>query len=141
MNRATIDRMKKHAAEGGKSLTVVPGDGYYSLTWKTSCTYLHDNEGLVSAVLLETAAGEGVDEAAQFLCQQVVLAASPSSRLSEMGIVGLRGKKLAIVTAFDGVPAGDMNHIHERLLRLSARTIDMGHVSEWPASVVEAMIK
>lgn len=133
--------MKKHVDAGGRTLTVVPGDGYYSLTGKTSCTYLHDEDGWVSAVLLETASGEEVVEAAEFLCQQVVFAQSPSATMAELGIKGIQGQRLALITSFDGVSAGQSLFIRNRLLSLSAKSLDMGHVSEWPKAVVEAMIK
>jgi len=141
MNLTTIAHIKKHADLGGKTLTVVPGNGFNSLTGKTSCTYLHDAAGYVSAVLLETARGEPVEEAADFLCQQCVLATDPSERMVEMGISGVRGKKLVIITAFDGVSDLWQCFIRDRLLRLSTKSLDMGHVSEWPAAVVEAIIR
>jgi hypothetical protein len=141
MNPTTIARINKHADAGGRTLTVVPGNGFDSLTGKTSCTYLHDSAGYVSAVLLETAPGESVEEAADFLCQQAVLATDPTEAMVEMGITGVRGKKLAVVTAFDGVSTGTKEFIHDRLLRLSTKSLDMGHISEWPAAVVEAILR
>ena len=142
MNPTTIARMKKHAAAGGKTLTVIPGGGFESLTGKTSCTYLHDAAGFVSAVLLETAPGEPVDAAAEFLCQQVVLAGDPSPVMIEVGrIKGVRRDRLVLVTAFDGVSECDQKYVRDRLLRLSANSMDMGHVSEWPAIVAEAIIQ
>ena len=141
MNPTTIARINKHAESGGRTLTVVPGNGFDSLTGKTSCTYLHDAAGCVSAVLLETAPGESLEEAADFLCQQVVLATDPTDGMVERGITGVRGKKIVIVTAFDGVSSGTQKFIADRLLRLSTKSLDMGHISAWPAAVVEAMIR
>ena len=73
--------------------------------------------------------------------QLAVLAADPKESMVEMGIAGVCGKKLVLVTAFDGVSQEAQKYIRDRLLSLSAKSLDMGHISEWPAAVVEALIQ
>lgn len=141
MNKAVVERIKQHSAAGGRTLSVVPGDGYELLSGGTCCTYLHDQCGIVSAVLLETSPRDDSDEAADFLCQQVVFAFTPSAKMREMGLRGVRSDRLLMITFLDGLPKDRQERLHGRLLSICPKTFDMGHVSEWSDAAMEAMSK
>lgn len=133
--------MKRHVADGGQTTSFVPGNGYERLSGKTCCTYLHDFAGAITAALLETHPSDDSREAAEFLCQQIVFAYSPSPMMQEMGFVGPKNKHVTVITYFDGLSPENQDHIWNCILSLSRRALDMGHISEWSYAAVEAMTK
>jgi hypothetical protein len=131
MNSSLLEAAKKHVLKGGRCLTVVPGNGF-SLSSATSCTYLHGRDGVVSSCLLETAPGEDIGDAADFLCQQVVLAQQPTKSLQEKGISGIQDGPLVVITYFDGLEERERLSIEAALSRLSRNFYHPGRLSDWP---------
>jgi hypothetical protein len=132
MNATAFDRMIQHVDRGGKTTTIVGGNGW-SLSAETACTYLHDVDGKVSACLLQSSGRDDVVEVAEFFCQQVVLAETPSPRLQEMGIVGLaEGSQVVIVTYMEGMTEGDRVAVERALMSLSKKARHLGQMSDWP---------
>jgi hypothetical protein len=134
MNQTALDRMVQHVDRGGKTTTIVGGGGW-SLSAETACTYLHDRDGKVSACLLESAGRDDVVEVAEFFCQQVVLAETPSPRLQEMGIVGLAEGPFVIVTYMDGMTEEDRSAVERAIMSLSKRARHLGKMCDWPEGV------
>jgi hypothetical protein len=134
MNAAARDRMIQHVDRGGKTLTIVGGNGW-SLSAETACTYLHDRGGKVSACLLESAGSDDVVEVAEFFCQQVILAETPSPRLQEMGIVGMAESPFVIVTYMEGMTEGDRAAVERALMSLSKRARHLGKMADWPEGI------
>lgn len=130
MNKSVAHRILKHASNGGRGRTFVPGNGF-SLTSATACVYLLDADGMIIETLLETAPGEDVGEAAEFFAQQVVLAQRPSDRMMECGIAGFRGGALVVTTYFEGVCLDDRKVLEERILSLSKNPMHLCHGSNW----------
>ena len=131
MNPNLIDRIRRHP---GKSLTVVPGDGF-SLSGRTSCTHLHDGDGAVSACLLHSDGSDDINQVVEFFCQQIVLAQRPSERLEEMGITGLREGPLVIVTYMGGMAEEDKESVERSILALTKKSRHMGRLADWPQGV------
>jgi hypothetical protein len=131
VNSAVIERIRRHK---GKTTTIVAGDGW-SLSAGTACTYLHDVSGNVSACLLETAGDDDVVEVADFFCQQVVMAESPTPRLREMGIVGLAEGPLTIVTYMEGLSDGERGAVEKALMSLTKKARHLGRLADWPDGV------
>jgi len=131
MNPNLLARIRQHP---GKSTTVVPGEGF-SLAATTSCTYLHDDAGVVEACLLESAGGADINQIAEFFCQQIVLAQRPSERLQEIGITGLAEGPLVIVTYMDGMAEEDKETVERSILSLTKKSRHMGHLADWPEGV------
>jgi hypothetical protein len=134
MNATAFDRMVKHVDRGGKTTTIVGGNGW-SLSAETACTYLHDGDGKVSACLLQSAGRDDVVEVAEFFCQQVIFAETPSLRLQEMGIVGLAEGPFVIVTYMEGMTEGDRAAVERALMSLSKRARHLGKMADWPEGI------
>lgn len=141
MSATAESRIKSHIDAGGIALTVVAGNGFHGLSDKTRCTYLHDRAGLVSCTIVETHPSDDLEEAADFICQQIVLGQSPTVRMQEMGIRGIKNSHISVVTYFCGLSEVSHAYIQQRILSLSKRSLDMGHISEWSDAAVESMTK
>jgi hypothetical protein len=126
--------MVQHVDRGGKTTTIVGGNGW-SLSAETACTYLHDNDGKVSACLLQSAGRDEVVEVAEFFCQQVILAETPSPRLQEMGISGLADGPLVIVTYMEGMTESDRAAVERAIMSLSKKARHLGKMADWPEGV------
>ena len=79
MNNGVASMCVYHVSNGGKTLTVLAGEGFVGLTSRTACTYLTDSDHTVTGVVLESDAAESVDEVIDFFEQSVFLARFPES--------------------------------------------------------------
>lgn len=125
LNPKIVEKLKRHASTGGKSFTVLPGDSF-DLSYDTACVYLLDSRGLVLETLLETKAGENVEDAADFLSQQVWHAQNPSDRLQAGGVRGLSEGPMIVITYFDGLCEEDKKTIESKICSLTRFAFHMG---------------
>ncbi len=126
MNDSALYLIREH---GGKTMTVLPGAGFDTLTSDTACTYLLDSDHRILAVVLETAADEPIDDVCDFFVQQVYLATKPSATMRSWGIEKCYGGVLVVRLALDDVPDWQKSVIESRMSE--AMTIVATHRSTW----------
>ncbi len=134
MHGEAAEFARRHIAAGGLAYRMTPGAGYErTLTSRTACTSLLklDGSGQPCALLMECAPGEDIDDAAEFICQQIAFAKHPSDEMADLGIAPSAGTLNAIMF-FDGLDTIDYLFLRNEVLNALPNTTFMGHVSEYP---------